>query len=131
MFGRAAKILISGNSVKLEDGGFFGSSSTISKTSASTVAFPGFWKDSVFALKGNRVELEKGAFAIEHNGNRINFVYSGFFGINKVYTMIQSSNSTYFYDETFNGYEIRRDGQNIIYFQNGKKIITLNVVKTM
>lgn len=131
-FGKKAKITIDGSNITLDDGGFFGGSSTIKKASPTSVVFPGFWNDSTFTMTdSNTIELDKGSFVIKHSGNKIEFIYSGFFGQTTTYTMIQTSNSTFFFNKNFQGCEIRRDGQNVIYFNNGKKLISYNVIKTL
>ena len=131
LFSGKSSIQVTKNSATLKASGFFGAESTIKKTSDTSLEFPGFWTKPTFKLIGDRkVDLSDGAFVIENRGNRIDFTYTGIFGITKHYTMIQVANSTYFFDDEFRGCEIRRDGQNILYFVNGDKRATLNIVKT-
>jgi len=132
LFETKSKITKSNDTITFDDGELIGGTATVKKTSPTSVAFSGFWNGSSFTLtNGEKIQLNNGALVIEHRGNKIEFVYSGFFGIQRKYTMIKTASSLYFYDEDFKGCEIRRDGQNFVYFYNGKKQATVKLLKVV
>jgi hypothetical protein len=132
LFETKSKITKSNDTITFSDGELIGGTATVKKTSPTSVSFSGFWNGSSFTLtNGEKIQLNNGALVIEHHGNRIEFIYSGFFGIQKKYTMIKTTNSTYFYDEDFKGCEIRKDGPNFVYLYNGEKQATVKLVKVV
>jgi hypothetical protein len=132
LFETKSKITKSNDTITFSDGELIGGSATVKKTSSTSVAFSGFWNGSSFTLtNGERIQLNNGVLVINHSGNKIEFIYSGFFGIQKKYTMIKTANSIYVYDEDFKGCELRRDGQNFVYFYNGEKQATVKLLKVV
>jgi len=69
----------------------------------SSVQIPGFWKDTAINKnKDGSINLGE-ALVVRHEGNRIIFKYSGWFGSEHIYTMVRTKNKIVYYDENMNG----------------------------
>lgn len=69
----------------------------------SSARIPGFWQDTAINKnKDGSINLGD-ALIVRHEGNRILFRYSGWFGSEHIYTMVRTKNRIVYYDENLDG----------------------------
>jgi hypothetical protein len=89
-------------------------------TDDMTLQVKGFWKDSTFKIESPDQLVMEGYFKIMHEGDHLNIVYTGIFGITTERTFFRTENGFIFYDNQDRGVEVLRDGNTIRIERNGQ-----------
>jgi hypothetical protein len=125
---RSHDILIDDEGVKTNMRNFLGmrSSASIKKYSDSEVAIPALIGEAFFVLEDGFIELDK-KLAVAHKGDRIEFDAKGVDGL-YTFTLVRSGDSVFVYDRNSRGFELRREGDEVVYLVNGKKERTYTLI---